>query len=153
MDTFGRLPTDVLLLIKEFYQTPEFDIEYIFQQDLYNFNNFVKIYLILKINTIVTKFILFESFDWFNIIKLRIYNTHCDELITILNTLQLIINNLKNNNPFILPCCLEFELSKTHIIFKYENFEVVLQNNEQCRDSLINALNKCYHYIKDKKYI
>jgi hypothetical protein len=60
---------------------------------------------------------------------------------------------IKYNEEFILPCCLEFELTKQHIIFKYENFETLLRNNELTRLNLIGALQKCYNYILYKKYL
>lgn len=151
MDTFGRLPSDVLLLIKEFYETPQIDIEFIYEEDDYTWTNLVKVYLVIKVGTTITKFILLESYEWYDRIKLKIYYTNiCNE--DILCVIQNIINYIKYNEAWTVDFGTSIELTKDQIILKYDCITTTIQNNEYTKQNLIKAFEKCYVYVENEEY-
>lgn len=147
MDTFGRLPTDVLLLIKEFYQTPIFEMHYVESEE--SFDDRLFIYLVIKINTTITKLIIFETYEWYTRTKIQFYDARTlHETKDILVIILQLIDKLKDNKEFEMKMSFHVKLNEKELILKQEQYECILLNTLACRQSFIDALYDCYHYIE-----
>lgn len=139
MDTFGRLPNEVINLIKDLYQIPIFDVEYEEKR---------AIYFVMKNNTTINKFILLDIFEWSGIMEIGFHspdhyvptkNKHIINIFTqIINKLYINVSfNIELNNSSIV-----FELNNQHITLKCNYNIIILLNNEDTRKSMCQGLYK-----------
>jgi hypothetical protein len=139
MDTFGRLPTDVLTTINNLYQTPIIELIYI--------KDSIDFYLLIKYPYFINKI---------EIIPALIYNFtdgyHIDTLQ--LQQLNILCTSLKYNTPFIykneynkyglLSTFFSIEITKNEIYINRDDIiKLTLYKNNA--DNLYNAL---INYIK-----
>ena len=145
MDTFGRLPTDVIMLIKDLHQMPQFHIEIVEGATL---DDYLKVFLVLKVNQTLTKFLLFEEYEHYNRTRIRLVDISTDKLRDIFKIMQSVIDGLENNKNFYIKCGIEFVLCHDYIRLIVDGCETILINNEDCRNNLIDGLYQCYDYIQ-----
>lgn len=146
MDTFGRLPTDLLNIIKNLYETPVFDVHStVIHNDIdYKMED---IYLTLKINSVVIRFFIIRIYR--NSKEMGVI-TRYDELF---DDIQNIITNLENDEPFTKEIEeIQFLLDDKFLVVSYHGVDVTFQNTIEIRKSLINELNKIISLIENFIY-
>lgn len=139
MDTFGRLPTDVLSIISNLYQTPIIELIYM--------NDTIDFYLLIKYPFFINKI---------EIIPALIYNYTDGYYIDTLQLQQLNIlcTSLKYNIPFIY----KNELNKFGLLSTFFSIEITANEIYINRDNIIkltlyknntdNLYNALINYIK-----
>jgi hypothetical protein len=148
MDTFGRLPTEVIEHIKFFYEDPVLEIKIIEDFGWHNLDNIYHINLIITINTnIIYTIQLLTSFSHFNNIQLCVGD--CYNKNHILESLKLLILALTNNENTEILFNAKFMITYNYIIIKKDIFELSIKNTHSFRTSLICVLNECYEYVTD----
>lgn len=172
MDTFGRLPTEVIEHIKIFYEDPILEIKIIKDFDWYEYNEYSHVNLIITINTnIIYTIQLLTSILDFNDIRLCVgdcykkdvdYVSNCYEKDVnfclgdcynknhILESLKLLILALTKNENIAILFNAKFIITDKYIIIKKDIFELSIKNTHSFRTSLICVLNECYEYVKFK---
>lgn len=148
MDTFGRLPTEVIEHIKFFYEDPVLEIKIIEDFNWHDHEIYYHVNLIITINTnIIYTIQLLTSISHFNKIFLCVgdyYNKN-----HILKSLKLLILALTNNENTEILFNATFIITDNYIIIKKDIFELSIKNTHSFRTSLIYVLNQCYEYVTD----
>jgi hypothetical protein len=136
MDTFGRLPTEVIEHIKFFYEDPVLEIKIIEDFGWHNLDNIYHINLIITINTNI-------------IYNIQLCVGDCYNKNHILESLKLLILALTNNENTEILFNAKFMITYNYIIIKKDIFELSIKNTHSFRTSLICVLNECYEYVTD----